>query len=385
MCNAYGVDNDRSDDELGSVAPVVPARNLPHLDELERRQARLTDGDTGPFSGMLREAVDVTAKLISGRALVVDTASGARTSAEPVRGPFPVAVIADADGGVAALNPGASLNEATFQQLIQELEQLMRDEEAVYNVPQPGARTVDVMLERCRSLATIVRDAAEELGQRFGSVTPGEVRQAAVDFSRQLALRAEAVRGAAFAHLVQRSASTALDEANAARAAQEESAGDAGASDLAEYFDQLAKDREKEGWAWRAGTLAIAVISFAATAWSLSNTGSLSTTDTLRHLALGIPLFGLFGITTYEGSLQRRHAIWARHMATQLKSLRAYTADLSEDDRRAVRAEFARVVFAGPPTLGKEASDGPPSSANDLLTRAIAALIAGQSTSKSTP
>ena len=72
-------------------------------------------------------------------------------------------------------------------------------------------------------------------------------------------------------------------------------------------------------------------------------------TSYLIRLSLTIPLLGFSAYFLREATHARRDAADARRYAVRLKLIRAYTDDLTDEDKRRLRAAFGEEVFISKP------------------------------------
>jgi hypothetical protein len=147
---------------------------------------------------------------------------------------------------------------------------------------------------------------------------------------------------------------TAVDAADAAA----ESAGETAEQSLAGEFEKIRKSERWSAEAFRALTLVqfVGVIAFAA--WVAFGHGSDSTaSDIWRKLTLSIPGLLLAAYLAREASQHRKAARWASVLVAQLRSIRAYSFELSEQDQARLKAEFGQHVFLQAPASELEQSE----------------------------
>ncbi|MFF1818615.1 hypothetical protein ACFVWG_15035 [Kribbella sp. NPDC058245] len=95
----------------------------------------------------------------------------------------------------------------------------------------------------------------------------------------------------------------------------------------------------------------------------------------LAHVGIGLSGLAAFGYMARESSQHRRAGRWAKVMSVQLRTLDAYAADMEDEQRRALREQFARRVFASPEYSLDDA--GPAGATTDLgpVLEAVMSLI----------
>ena len=141
----------------------------------------------------------------------------------------------------------------------------------------------------------------------------------------------------------------ASDRAEAAADAAAESAGETAEKSLAHEFEGL-RDRERraaELFRIATITLLLGVLGFSG--WVAFANHAETDMEVWRKLALAIPALLLGAYLGREASEHRRTARWASVLVAQLKSIRAYSIELSELQREELKAVFGRRVFLESP------------------------------------
>lgn len=146
--------------------------------------------------------------------------------------------------------------------------------------------------------------------------------------------------------------SAATEEFERSARALAEVAGEKGTSTLAEHFDKYATSARWEALIWQFATTAILGASVWSTYEHIASVPGFDWLDIAQRLTVGLPVAVLVTFAAHEASIHRHHGMWARHLAVQLKSVRAYTAELPFDQRMALQTALGKRAFDSPPEPG---------------------------------
>lgn len=224
-----------------------------------------------------------------------------------------------------------------------------------------------------RSMMETMVAEADRLEPLYVGIVNGHIRQTLKAEVRQW--RTEAHRALetldALADLkaaVERTHAAAV-QAEAAADAASNSAGIVGTANLAKYFEDFARSSSHEAYVWFAIAGATVVGTIIAAIFHLGTIRDLSWLELARKATVGLPGTAVLLIAVRESNRLRDAALWARHLSVQLKSVRAYTEDLTDETRSQLRAALGHAAFAGPPRRDTFAEPAPTNSDLVVLLR----------------
>ncbi|MCD9197426.1 hypothetical protein [Aeromicrobium wangtongii] len=162
-----------------------------------------------------------------------------------------------------------------------------------------------------------------------------------------------------------RSSVQASKRAESAAEAAAESAGETAQTSLASEFESL-RDAEKRIANWfRRSTIGLLLATLGFAAYIAFGEHDRAAAEAAQKLALAVPAVLLAAYLGREASAHRRTAHWATVMVAQLRSIRAYSAELSPQGRDELKLRFGFRVFLDAPALGG-ADEGASPSNRDL-------------------
>lgn len=130
----------------------------------------------------------------------------------------------------------------------------------------------------------------------------------------------------------------------------QQAAGTVADSELATAFNTYEKAEAKTANYFRRGALGVLLGVLALSVYSSiklpTNLGS-----SLAHLGIALSGLAAFAYLARESSQHRNSARWAAIMAVQLKTIGAFSSDMSTEQREELRAYFGRRVFSELPAV----------------------------------
>lgn len=164
--------------------------------------------------------------------------------------------------------------------------------------------------------------------------------------------------------LLRRTVEVSAIAENAAEAAAE-SAGDAAQSSLAVEFEALRLREESSANWFRRSTIFILLGTLGFTAYVAFDANQPVATEALRKFALVIPAIALAAYLGREAGTHRRTANWAAVMVAQLRSIRAFVAELDGAGRSDLMLRFGLRVFTEAPSVASDAPSPTPGLGGD--------------------
>jgi len=161
----------------------------------------------------------------------------------------------------------------------------------------------------------------------------------------------------------------------------QESAGASGTLGLGQHFLLFAQREEKRAFNLRALGVALILASVMVSALVLLNHKgeSVDIQETLTKVALAVPVLLLGSYFLRESGHPRRVAVSARELEVRLRSIRAYTDELGDEDRRHLLVALAEKVFLNTPETVSPVDATPNDSINLLETvKVISGAIRGK-------
>jgi hypothetical protein len=204
---------------------------------------------------------------------------------------------------------------------------------------RPATPSIDLLGSEL-TLGRQILNTVEELGQMSASVTEGLPLRELSESALALTARLEEMQRVNLA-------TNAAEEAVAAAEDAKQAAGDVGTSSLSEHFTAFAREEELRA-TWRqliTGLLVLLVVGLGVYGAFFQKLPTAWSAETLVKLTLSVPLLALAYYFAREASHHSAAAQRAREIEVRLRTVRAYTAELPDDDRIAVRAEFAKSLF----------------------------------------
>jgi hypothetical protein len=129
-------------------------------------------------------------------------------------------------------------------------------------------------------------------------------------------------------------------------------------------YDAWAKNQNRIANYWSWWTVGAGLV--AGITLLLDYQNKVSGTRSIVHLVAGLVLFGVAGYAGQQSALHRKREGLARNMALKLTALPPFTDELSEEDKRDVKKQFAEKLFVG---------DDPQDSAEPSLTGSQISLV----------
>lgn len=334
---------------------MPPATNTVELEEQLTTARQLSVALPARFAAPIQTMTDTLLEFLN---LTVR-----RDGDDQVTSESPLAI--EYDGGLQDIRFGANVTQSFVVSSlagVRTLGELLEAEADLAAGLSPSERTepAAVTYQRIAAatwevLSVALREVADLRG-KFDRVQPEDLRRELAAHIRRVAtqlrlLQQELEADSAVDRITERAG-----EAEAIADDVAASAGLKATADLALYFDEFAKARALARRYWTVASFICLAVSLGLAIFHIGLVDHLTTSDVLRKVALGLPLAVFLSITTYEASVERSNAMWARHMSVQLRTVRLFTAELDVDSRDQVRREFGRVAFSGPPHLGRNGS-----------------------------
>ncbi|WP_215817128.1 hypothetical protein [Pimelobacter sp. 30-1] len=168
---------------------------------------------------------------------------------------------------------------------------------------------------------------------------------------------------------------TLTGRATSAADAAEEAAGRRSEVSLSDEFEKLRKNEAEAANWFRGFAIGLFVAAVLVAGWVAVASADATGTQVAKRLALGVPVLLLAGYLGREASQHLRTARWAAVKVAQLKSIRAYTGELSAGTAEALRGEFGRRVFLETPESavgeGRGSGEAVPLDVEALVGRAV--------------
>lgn len=149
------------------------------------------------------------------------------------------------------------------------------------------------------------------------------------------------------------SASDAREAAEHARRA----AGQTADAELGRAYDKYGRSEQTSANWFRVGAVATLVIAAGVSLVGVYGDTPDSTAAAITHITAVVSVLALFGYLARESAQHRNTARWAAVMVVQLKTFDSYAADMSNQEREALRAYFGRRVFSELPGASNASSD----------------------------
>jgi hypothetical protein len=136
-----------------------------------------------------------------------------------------------------------------------------------------------------------------------------------------------------------------------------EVAGEAAEHELGSEYSKLAVSERRSSWFWSGMVIASLLGSAIAAGYLLRSATHFNGLGELGRLALTLPILGLAVFAARSAGHHRDNYKWATFTAVQLKTIRAYSDDLTYEARCEIRRGLGLKIFAGHPEPGADGED----------------------------
>lgn len=126
-----------------------------------------------------------------------------------------------------------------------------------------------------------------------------------------------------------------------------QAAGVVAEGELTKAFNEYGGEEKGQARAFRLGAMGVLAAVLIFSSYAAMNLPT-SLGSSLAHLGIALSGLAAFGYLAREASHHRKAARWAAVMSVQLRTLDAYAAGMTDEQKQSLRAQFARRVFAEP-------------------------------------